>query len=113
MEKKKKALGIVYSTNPEFSYDLGKTEEPQTLAPEKQGLNVRLEKKGRGGKTVTLVCCFAGSEDDLNELARTLKNKCGTGGSVKDGEIIIQGDFREKLFNVLKSLGYLKTKLQN
>jgi translation initiation factor 1 len=113
MEKNKKAQGIVYSTNPEFTYDIGSTEEPQTLAPEKQELKVRLERKNRGGKTVTLVCCFAGSEEDLNILARTLKNKCGTGGSVKDGEIIIQGDFREKLFTILKSLGYVKTKLHN
>jgi len=102
----KKRLGVVYSTDPDFNFARGNTEAEETPDPGKQDLRVRPEKKGRGGKTVTLVTGFTGSNDDLLELARLLKNRCGTGGSVKDGQIIIQGEFTEKVIDLLKELKY-------
>ena len=100
---------IVYSTNPDFNLE---RDEPQveTLAPERQKLRVSIERKGRGGKTATIVKGFVGSDDDLQALAKQLKTKCGTGGSAKDGEIIIQGELREKIVALLQSLGYSNTK---
>ena len=98
----KKRLGVVFSTNPDFAYE----QEEETLEPGKQNLIVSIDRKGRGGKQVTLVSGFVGSSDDLSELGRTLKVKCGVGGSAKDGEITIQGDFRDRVVNLLKDMGY-------
>ena len=102
----KKRLGVVFSTNPDFTYEEETEQEPATLAPEKQNLIVSIDRKGRGGKQVTLVTGFVGTADDLSELGRTLKVKCGVGGSAKDGEITIQGDFRDRVVSILKDLGY-------
>jgi translation initiation factor 1 len=102
----KSRLGMVYSTNPDFVFDDGVEEEPETLPAPKQKLRVSIERNGRGGKTVTLVKGFVGKEDDLKALGKTLKTKCGVGGSVKDGEVVVQGDFRDKIVALLKSLGY-------
>lgn len=102
----KSRLGMVYSTNPDFKYEEEEIYEEETLLPEKQKLVVALEKKGRGGKQVTVVDGFIGKEEDLEALGKTLKTKCGVGGSVKDGQILIQGDQREKITNILASLGY-------
>lgn len=103
---KKARINIVYSTNPDFNYEYTPENEAETLAPEKQNLRVLLDSKQRKGKIVTLVQGFIGSEDDLKELAKLLKNKCGVGGSVKDGEIIIQGDVKEKVLSLLRGLKY-------
>jgi len=102
----KKRLGVVFSTNPDFTYEEETEQEPATLAPEKQNLIVSIDRKGRGGKQVTLVTGFVGTADDLSELGRTLKVKCGVGGSAKDGEITIQGDFRDRVTALLKEMGY-------
>ena len=100
---------IVFSTNPDFNYN-DDVPEVETLAPERQKLRVSIERHHRGGKTVTLVRGFTGSDDDLQTLAKQLKTKCGTGGSAKDGEIIIQGENKEKVVAILQSLGYTNTK---
>lgn len=102
----KKRLGVVYSTNPEFSFNRENQGEEETLPPEKQNLKVRPEKKGRKGKTVTLVTGFSGNEKDIEELARVLKTRCGTGGSAKEGDIIIQGDFTDRVITILSELNY-------
>ena len=99
-------MGLVYSTNKDFMESASAVEKVETLEPQKQKLVVAVDRRNRGGKQVTLVKGFVGSDDDLTALSKTLKNKCGTGGSAKDGEIIIQGDFRDKVLNVLVSLGY-------
>lgn len=103
---KKQALGIVYSTNPDFQYQYDEEPEAETLAPEKQRLRVSLDRHHRGGKTVTLVTGFIGTDDDLQALGKMLKNKCGVGGSAKEGEIIIQGDQQEKVRTALTAAGY-------
>ena len=103
---KKNRINIVYSTNPDFHYEYESQNEAETLAPEKQNLKVIVESKQRKGKTVTLVQGFIGSEEDLKELAKLLKNKCGVGGSVKDGEIIIQGEVKEKVLTILHDNHY-------
>ncbi len=105
-KNKKNRINIVYSTDPDFNYDYEELEEQETLPPEQQKLKVTLDKKKRKGKTVTLISNFTGTEEDLKHLAKLLKNKCGTGGSAKDGEIIIQGDAREKIKAILKEEGY-------
>ena len=102
----KQRLGVVYSTNPDFQYQTAAEEEAQTLPPSKQRLIVGIDRRNRGGKQVTLISGFTGKADDLKELGRTLKTKLGVGGSAKDGEITIQGDFRDKIVEILKSLGY-------
>ena len=102
--------GTVYSTNPDFVFDYGK-EEAVTLEPAKQNLRVMLDKKQRSGKKVTLITSFQGSDFDLAVLGKELKSACGVGGSVKDGEILLQGDFREKVLALLLQKGYTKTKI--
>ncbi len=102
----KQRLGVVYSTDPNFTYEEDIVEEAETLAPEKQSLRLSISKKHRAGKEVTLVTNFLGTTEDMQALGKTLKEKCGVGGSVKDGEIIIQGDQREKLRGILTKLGY-------
>ena len=102
----KKRLGVVFSTNPDFTYEEESVEEQATIEPSKQNLIVGIDRKGRGGKQVTLVTGFVGTSDDLAELGRTLKVKCGVGGSAKDGEITIQGDFRDRVTAILKDMGY-------
>jgi translation initiation factor 1 len=98
---------VVYSTNPEFKYSYGnENSQTPTLPPERQDLRVWLDKKNRAGKVVTLVRGFVGSEEDLENLGKLLKTKCGTGGSVKDGEIIVQGDFRDRILKLLLDAGY-------
>lgn len=103
---KKERVNVVYSTNPNFQYEYNQEEEPETLIPEKQNLRVTLDSKQRKGKTVTLVQGFVGTEEDLKELAKLLKNKCGVGGSAKDGEIIIQGELKEKVLTILRDNKY-------
>lgn len=102
----KKRLGVVFSTNPDFIYEEETADEPATLEPSKQNLIVGIDRKGRAGKQVTLITGFVGSSEDLAELGRTLKVKCGVGGSAKDGEITIQGDFRDRVVTILKDMGY-------
>lgn len=102
----KKRLGVVFSTNPDFNYEEEVETEPETLEPSKQNLIVSIDRKGRAGKQVTLVTGFVGAADDLAELGRKLKVKCGVGGSAKDGEITIQGDFRDRVTALLKEMGY-------
>ena len=107
---KKNRVKVVYSTNPNYNYEYEQEQEEETLAPKEQKLKVVLDSKQRKGKTVTLVQGFVGSEDDLKELAKLLKNKCGVGGATKDGEIIIQGSLKEKVIDILKSASYTNTK---
>lgn len=102
----KKRTGVIYSTDPDFKYTEAVEEQPETLEPSRQRLTVSLDKRNRGGKQVTLVAGFIGTDEDLSSLAKTLKSKCGVGGSSKDGEIIIQGDFRDKVTEILTKLGY-------
>ncbi|MDE6828190.1 translation initiation factor [uncultured Alistipes sp.] len=102
----KSRLGMVYSTDPDFAYTTRHDEEPETLAPERQELRVWLDRKQRGGKVVTLVRGFVGRDDDLQALARLLKTRCGVGGAAKEGEIIIQGDHRDRVVDLLTRSGY-------
>ena len=108
--ERRKRVGVVYSTNPDFEYSDDKQEEADTLPKNQQKLRLNMERAGRGGKTVTLVNGFVGSEEDITALCKLLKQKCGVGGSVKDGEIIIQGDHRQRLVEILKKEGYTQTK---
>ena len=105
-KKKKKRVDVVYSTNPDFDYDFENDEDIETLPNQQQDLRVMLDKKQRKGKAVTLVTGFIGAETDLKDLGKLLKSKCGVGGTVKNNEIIIQGDFREKVINILLEKGY-------
>jgi translation initiation factor 1 len=107
----KERLNVVYSTNPNFQYDKEDEEDIATLSKEKQVLRISLDKRNRGGKKVTLITGFTGTDEDLQILGKLLKVKCGVGGSAKDGEIIIQGDFRNKLLELLHKEGYLKAKI--
>lgn len=102
----KSRLGVVYSTNPDFQYNNIEEPEMETLPPEQQKLIVMLDRKQRKGNEVTLIRGFVGTEEDLKELARRLKTKLGTGGSAKDGEVIIQGDFRDRVMEFLISEKY-------
>ena len=102
----KERLGTVYSTNPDFNYEKDAEEQAETLPAKQQNLRVELDKKNRKGKAATLITGFTGSDDDLKELARSLKTKCGVGGSSRDGEILIQGDFRDKVVQILQAEGY-------
>ena len=110
MKHKSDKNGTVYSTNPDFAFDYGE-EDVITLEPAKQNLRVMLDKKQRGGKKVTLITGFQGSDYHLSVLGKELKSACGVGGSVKDGEILLQGDFREKVLALLMQKGYTKTKI--
>ena len=103
---KKKRRDVVYSTNPDFNYDYEGDEVEETLDPSEQLLYVSIDRKGRGGKEVTLIEGFVGAPDDLKELGKTLKSKCGVGGAVKDGDILIQGNVRDKVCGILEGLGY-------
>ena len=102
----KKRLGVVYSTNPDFQYQTSQVEEAETLAPSKQRLVVSIDRRQRAGKQVTLVKGFVGKADDLAALGKSLKVKCGVGGTAKDGEITIQGDLRDKVTALLQGMGY-------
>ena len=102
----KDRLNIVYSTNKDFEYEYDAEEEQETLPPDKQKLKVSIDRKKRKGKSVTLIEGFTGTEDDLKNLAKLLKTKCGVGGSAKNSEIIIQGEFIQKLKDILTELGY-------
>ena len=103
----KSRLGVDYSTNPDFQYETAQAApEPETLPPGRQRLTVRIDRRQRAGKQVTLVEGFVGRSEDLAALAKTLKTKCGVGGTAKDGEITIQGDLRDKLVALLGSMGY-------
>lgn len=107
---KKKKIGVVYSTNPDYDYDYEEREEMDTLEPNQQKLRVFIDRKMRKGKEVTIVESFVGTESDLKDLGKTLKSKCGVGGSVKDGEIIIQGNQKDKVYDLLIKMGYSNTK---
>ena len=106
----KDRLGVLYSTNPDFQYETNEVEEEETLPKETQALRIALDKKGRGGKVVTLITGFRGTNDDLAALGKELKVKCGVGGSAKEGEIILQGDFRQKALELLQKAGYTKSR---
>jgi translation initiation factor 1 len=105
-KKDKDRVNIVYSTNPEYKYDYNEETEAVTLPPQQQNLKVMLDRKQRAGKAVTLVTGFIGSSDDLELLGKLLKTKCGVGGTVKEGQILIQGDFCEKIMQILSTQGY-------
>ena len=102
----KSRLGVVFSTNPDFNYETPQEEEEATIPPASQKLIVAIDRRNRGGKQVTLVKGFRGASADLEALAKKLKTKCGVGGSAKEGEIVIQGDLRDKVLNILLSEGY-------
>lgn len=106
----KDRLNVVYSTNKDYNYEMEDDEEQITLPASQQRLRVQLDRKNRGGKVVTLVTGFVGTDSDLKELGKLLKSKCGVGGSAKDGEIIVQGDFKQKVLELLKKEGYTQTK---
>ncbi len=101
----KERLGVVFSTNPDFQYETDKEAEATTLAPERQNLKIWLDRL-KGGRVATVVRGFVGSADDLAELGKELKKSCGVGGTAKDGEIIIQGDHRDRVVELLTKSGY-------
>ena len=106
----KKRDGMVFSTNPDYCFTLHDHEDVPSLMPAQQKLRVRIERQGRGGKVVTIVDGFQGTEEQLLDLGKQLKVKCGTGGSVKEGVAIIQGECKDKVVTLLKGLGYTGTK---
>lgn len=106
----KSRLNVVYSTNPDFAYDTEETPQQETPAKNQQKLRVSTDRKNRGGKTAIVVSGFVGSEEELKELGKWLKSRCGVGGSAKEGEIIVQGDFKQKIVELLQKEGYTQTK---
>ena len=106
MSKKKNITGVVYSTNPDFQYSYENKSEPETLPPPQQDLRVFIERKHRGGKTANIIKGFIGKQEDMDILCKFLKTKLGVGGTAKEGEILIQGDFRDKIIDLLLSKGY-------
>jgi len=109
-KKNKKWVNVVYSTNPDFQYEQEQEEQSETLEKKQQKLYVSIDRKQRAGKEVTLIEGFVGVEDDLKELGKLIKTKCGVGGTVKDNEILIQGNFKDKIFDLLIKEGYTQTK---
>ena len=109
-KNKKMPIGVVYSTNQDFEYSFDDEQVAETLPPEKQKIKIQLDKKSRAGKQVTLITGFIGNEDDLEALSKKIKNLCGCGGSAKNGEILIQGDVRDKVLNWLISQSYKAVK---
>jgi translation initiation factor 1 len=109
----KKREGVVYSTSSEFDYQYQQNQVEETLSAKQQNLRVSLDKHARAGKQVTLVTGFSGTADDLEKLGKLIKTKCGVGGSVKDGEVVIQGDLRDKVLQLLIKEGYEKSKRGN
>lgn len=107
----KKRLYIVYSTNPDFHYQQENEETQESVEKGKQLLRISLDKRNRKGKAVTLITGFVGSEEELEDLGKLLKSKCGVGGSAKDGEIIVQGDNRQKILTILQQEGYAKSRI--
>ena len=107
----KKRLDMVYSTNPDYHFNDESDNNIETVAEGKQLLRISLDKRNRKGKSVTLITGFSGSEEDLDSLGKLLKTKCGVGGSTKDGEIIIQGDHRKKVLDILQKEGYVKSRI--
>ena len=110
-KRDKGRAGVVYSTSSAFDYSYDNGKQQATLSPGDQKLKVLLDKKSRGGKQVTLVDGFVGTEDDLKDLGKLLKSKCGVGGSAKDGEVLIQGDQRDKVLQILLTEGYKEKKI--
>ena len=110
MSKSKNKVGVVYSTNPNYQFQYDEPSAVETLPAAQQRLRVRIERSGRGGKTVTIVDKFVGTVSDLEDLGKILKTRCGVGGSAKEGQIIIQGDFRDRVVALLQDLGYTQTK---
>jgi len=104
--KNKHLRGVVYSTDPQYKYEHAGEQPDKTLPNQQQQLRVRIEKQHRGGKTVTVIDGFSGKEEDLEQLGRFLKQKCGAGGSVKDGLILIQGKMKERVVKLLIELGF-------
>jgi translation initiation factor 1 len=109
-KNKKNRIGVVYSTNPDFDYDFREDQEQELLPANQQKLRVVIDRKKRKGKEVTLVTGFVGPEDDLKDLGKYLKTRCGVGGSAKEGEILVQGDQRDQVVQLLKEKGYGDTK---
>ena len=107
---KKERINVVYSTNPNFNYQNDEEETVSTLPKNQQKMYVSIDRKQRAGKEVTLIEGFIGSDDDLKDLGKLLKTKCGGGGTAKDGEIIVQGNFKDKIFDLLLKEGYTSTK---
>lgn len=108
-KKDKTRVNVVYSTNPNFNFE-EESDEIETLDNQHQQLKVCIDRKQRKGKSVTIISGFLGSDEDMQNLAKTLKTKCGVGGNVKDGEILIQGELKDKVYDLLINLGYTKTK---
>ncbi len=109
-KNKKNRKGVVYSTNPDFEYNYKEEQEADALPPQQQNLRVMIDRKQRKGKEVTLITGYVGPEEDLKDLGKLLKTKCGVGGSIKDGEILIQGNQRDKVVEILLKEGYSQTK---
>src|SRR5688572_6859725 len=110
-KKKKERIDVVYSTNPNFEFAYESNDDADTLPPQQQDLRVQLDKKQRNGKEATLITGFIGKSEDLETLGKTLKQKCGVGGSVKEGEILIQGNQVQKVMNLLTDLKYKVKKI--
>ena len=107
----KDRLNVVFSTNPDYNYDKGDELEEDTIEKATQMLRIEIDKRNRKGKAVTLITGFVGTNDDLKDLEKFLKVKCGVGGSSRDGEILIQGDFRKKVQELLHNEGYVKARI--